>query len=456
MSMHRRLNSLLAVLIFLLAPQAQAGVFDPQTFTLDNGMQVVVVSNHRAPIVSHMVWYKVGSADEPEGKSGLAHFFEHLMFKGTKAHPDGVFSKIVARNGGQENAFTSYDFTAYYQNVAKDRLPLVMKLEADRMRNLTLTKEVIEPERLVILEERRSRVGNNPGALLGEQVNASFFVNHPYRNPIIGWAHEVEALSLKDLTDFYDRWYAPNNAILVVAGDITAKELKPLAEKYYGTIPANPDLNGRVRAQEPPHYAGRRIEMSDPRVRQVSFYRSYLAPSFIQAKAKGETERVHALEVLAEIIGSGPTSRLSKALVFEGRLAVSAGASYAPDRRGPAKFTVWGSPLRGVSVDDMEKALFAEIDKLLKGGVAEQEVAEAQKRLIAEAVFARDGFSTGAQVLGAALAIGKSIEDVESWPDQIAKVTVEQVNAAAKAVFNQKNSVTAVLLPEEPEKEAAR
>ena len=445
---------LIALLVLSAAP-VKAGVFNPESFTLKNGMQVVVVSNHRDPIVSHMVWYKVGAADEPEGKSGLAHFFEHLMFKGTKAYPNGVFSKIVARNGGQENAFTSADYTAYYQNVAKDRLELVMKLEADRMRNLTLTEEVIEPERLVILEERRSRVENNPSALLGEHFDAAFYLNYPYRNPVIGWAHEVKALSLKDLTDFYDKWYAPNNAILVVAGDITAKELKPLAEKYYGVIPANPQLKGRIRAQEPPHYAPRRLEMSDPRVRQVSLYRSYLAPSYVEGKKAGNLELVYALEVLAEILGNGPTSRLSKALVFDGKVAVSAGASFSPGTLGPTKFTVWASPLRGVSVDDVEAALNAEISKVVKQGVTETEVDDARRQLVAEAVFARDGFSTGARVLGAALAVGQSIEDVEAWPDRISKVTAEAVNEAARAVFNEKQSVTAILLPEE-KKEAAQ
>jgi zinc protease len=440
-----RLALFLAGMIALFALPAHAKVFSPQSFTLKNGMQVVVIPNHRAPIVHHMVWYRVGSADEPEGKSGLAHFFEHLMFKGTPRHPDGEFSKIVARNGGQDNAFTSSDYTAYYETVALDRLPLVMGLEADRMTNLVLTKEVIEPERLVILEERRQRTDNNPRSLLSEQLEASLYLNHPYRNPVIGWAHEIKALSLDDLTTFYRRWYAPNNAILVIAGDVTVETVKPLAEKYYGSIPANPALTEatRNRAKEPPHHAPRRVTLSDERVRQPSWVRHYLAPTLSDA------DRItpYALEVLAELLGSGSKSRLYREIIFKGKLAVSAGASYSMNGRDHARFSLYGSPNPGVPVEKLEAALEAEISRILKDGVSDEEVSEAKKRLRDGATFARDALSTGAQVLGAALAAGKTIEDVESWPDRIAAVTSAQVVTAAKAVLKENYSVTGVLLP---------
>ena len=232
-----------AVLLVLSGlPEARAGVFNPTTFTLKNGMQVVIVENHRVPVVAHMVWYRVGSADEGPGETGIAHFLEHLMFKGTKKRKPGEFSQIVARNGGQENAFTSTDYTAHFQTIAADRLEMVMEMEADRMTNLVITEKEVEPERLVVLEERRSRVDNNPGAILGEHINGALFLNHPYRNPVIGWEHDIKALDIKRILAFYKRWYAPNNAILVVAGAITAEQVRPLAKKYYGKIPAQPPV----------------------------------------------------------------------------------------------------------------------------------------------------------------------------------------------------------------------
>ena len=239
---------LAALVLIAVAGQARADLFNAETFTLDNGMQVVVIPDHRAPVVTHMVWYKVGSADEVARHSGLAHFLEHLMFKGTPDVPDGQFSYIVARNGGSENAFTSYDYTAYFQNVARDRLELVMELEADRMTNLILSEEDVQTERQVVLEERRMRVDNNPAAILGEQVRAAQFYIHPYGWPVIGWQHEIEALTHQDVIDFYKRHYAPNNAVLVVAGDITADELRPLAEAYYGSM--SKTRGGRSRASK--------------------------------------------------------------------------------------------------------------------------------------------------------------------------------------------------------------
>ena len=440
-------QAVLAFSSFLLLAAVQgsalAGVFDPETFTLENGMQVVVVPNHRVPVVTHMVWYKVGAADEPAGKSGIAHFFEHLMFKGTDTRAPGEFSKIVARNGGRENAFTSHDYTGYYQTVAVDRLHLVMEMEADRMTNLRLTAKEIEPERNVIFEERRQRTENNPRTILQEHVSAALFLNHPYRKPIIGWEHEIAGLSVADLRTFYRRWYAPNNAILVVAGDITAAQLRPLAEKYYGPIPraATPP---RMRPQEPPQRAARRVLLRDKRVRQESWSRSYLAPSFLS----GATEHAHALEVLAEVLGGGATSRLYRIFVVERKLAVSAGVYYDADNLGPSRFVFAASPRVGTPVATLVAAVEAEIANLVENGVDAEEVARAKGRLQAEAVYARDSLGTGARTLGAALAAGRSIEDVETWPERIGAVTVEEVDAAARAVLIAGRSVSALLLPE--------
>ena len=434
-----------ALALFLLAASgARAAVFNPETFTLENGMEVVVVPNHRAPVVVHMVWYRVGAADDPVGKSGIAHFLEHLMFKGTPSHPDGEFSRLVARHGGNENAFTSQDYTGYYQKVAKERLELVMALEADRMTNLVLSDEVVLPERDVIIEERRSRVDNEPSALLGEQIAAALYLAHPYGVPIIGWEHEMRELTTEDALAFYRRHYAPGNAVLVVSGDITLAELKPLAEKYYGVIPAR-DIAPRLRPQEPPQRAARHLELRDGRVSQPSLSRSYIAPSL----TAGATEHAYPLQLLAEALGRGATSRLYRALVVERRLAASAGAWYDDLSLDLTRFVVYATPSPGVEIAELEAAIDEEIARVLDDGVGEDEIARIKRRLIAETTYARDSLSTAARAFGGARTSGVSVEEIEAWPDRIDAVTVEQINAAARAVLRPEGSVTGILLPEE-------
>ncbi len=426
----------------LLPGEAAAGVFHPQTFMLDNGMQVVVVANHRAPVVAHWVWYRVGTADSPSGKSGLPHFLEHLMFKGTSNIRPGEFSKVVARHGGNDNAMTSHDATAYYQMIAKDRLELVMAMEADRMVNLDLTDEHVYPERDVILEERRSRVDNEPAALLGEQLMAAQYLNHPYRLPVIGWFHEIAGYTREDALDFYRQWYAPNNAILVVAGDVTAEELRPLAERTYGRIEARP-LPVRTRLVEPPQHAERRVLLHHERVRQPSLMRSFLAPSFTSAGR----EHAYALEVLAEILGGGGTSRLFRAVVVEAGLAAGAGAFYRGTSLDATTFRVYASPRPGIEMDVLERAVNEQIARMLADGVDGPELARTQQRLLAEAIFARDSLGGAARVFGSALTSGAEVADVEAWPTRIAAVTADQVLAAARHVLRPEQSVTALLLP---------
>jgi len=424
-----------------LAVETGKGVFSPETTTLSNGMRVVVIQNHRVPVVTHMVWYGVGAADEGPGESGIAHFLEHLMFKGTKKRAPGEFSRILARNGGQENAFTSSDYTGYFQTVAVDRLEMVMEMEADRMINLVLTEKAVETEKAVVLEERRSRTDNNPGGLLAEQVDAALYLNHPYRRPVIGWAHEIEALNLKQVMAFYKKWYAPGNAILVVGGDITLEKLKPLAEKYYGSIPAAPP-NPRIRPTEPPQHAARRVTLEDKRVRQPAWGRVYLAPGHLS----GETKHAYALEVLSNILGEGATSRLFRTLVVEEKLAVGAGSFYQGDDRGPGKFGLYASPRPGVGMETLENKIEELVATLLRDGVTTKDVERAKKRMRAQAVYARDSLTAGARVLGAALAVGLSVEYVESWPDRIGAITAADVNAAARAVLRDSHSVTSLLL----------
>ncbi|MCC6470821.1 MAG: insulinase family protein [Alphaproteobacteria bacterium] len=432
----------LALVAVVPGTQARAGVFNPETFTLPNGMQVVVVENHRVPVVTHMVWYKCGSADEEPGKSGIAHFLEHLMFKGTPSVPPGEFSKIVARNGGQDNAFTSYDYTGYFQNVAKDRLELVMKLESDRMANLTLTDAEVDPERKVILEERRQTLDNSPAQRLGEQMRSAQFMNSPYGRSIIGWEHEMRGLTTRDAIDWHRRYYVPNNAILVVGGDITLAELRPLAEKYYGGIAARP-VPKQARPQEPTQHAARRISMESAQVRQASWRRTYLAPSL----SRGATEHAYPLQVLAEILGGGATSRLYRTLVMGGDLAVSASAYYDPAAIDQTTFGVAGSPRIGVDVAKVEQAVDKVLADLLEKGVTADEVASAKRRLQDSSVLGRDSFNGGARIIGAALAMGRTVDDVEAWPERIGAVTPEQVLAAARHVFKENQSVTGILLP---------
>lgn len=426
---------------------AVAGVFNPESFTLENGLTVVVLTNDRLPVVSQMVWYRVGAADDPPGKSGLAHFLEHLMFRGTGDIEPGEFSRIIARNGGRDNAFTSQDATGYYQTVAADRLELVMSLEADRMANLALDEKEVLPERQVIIEERRTRTDNNPAALLREQVNAALFLHHPYRIPTIGWRHEMEGLSREDALDFYKRHYAPNNAILIISGDATVETVRPLAEKYYGVIKPQ-DVPPRVRAKEPPQVAARRVTLESDRVREPRFSRTYLAPSY----TTGAKEHAYALQVLENILSGGATSRIYSKLVVKDELAVSAWAGYDPNNYDWGTFMIGGQPRGEVSIAALETALDAEIARLLKDGVSDTEVEEAKAKLIANATYARDSLRQGAQVIGTALTGGRTIEDVEAWPDRIQAVTAEQVNAAARHVFDLTQSVTGVLLPANVEK----
>ncbi len=433
------------VLAFLaLAQEARAAVFNPQTFTLDNGMQVVVVPNHRAPVVVHMVWYRIGSADEPPGRTGISHFLEHLMFKGTERFPDGKFSEIVARNGGTENAFTGYDYTGYFQKVASDRLALVMEMEADRMTNLVLDGEDVTAERDVVLEERRARVENRPASLFSEELNAVQYLVHPYGTPIIGWENEIRTLDRDGALDWYQRYYAPNNAVLIVSGDATAADVRPLAEKFYGVIPERA-VPERVRPREPPQRTERRVEMRDPRVRQPRWRRSFHAPS----GAAGATEHAYPLQVLSEILGGGPTSRLYRSLIVDQRIAVLAGSIYDDVSADPTTFIVYAAPAPGVEVATVEAAVDDQIARLLSDGVTEEELDRVKRRLLADAVYARDDLFIAARAFGSALTSGLTVDDVETWPEAVESVTAAQVLAAARAVIVPDTSVIGVLLPAE-------
>ncbi|PPR63128.1 MAG: putative zinc protease [Alphaproteobacteria bacterium MarineAlpha4_Bin2] len=440
----RQLICVIAGVLVLMKHDAASGaVFKPETFTLENGLQVIIVPNHRAPVATMIVYYKVGAIDEPPGKSGLAHYLEHLMFKGTKTLSPGEFSKIVARNGGSDNAFTSQDYTGYVTSFAADRLDLILRLEADRMTGLRLTPADIEPERKVVLEERLSRIDNNPGAQLSEHANNALYANHPYRIPIIGWRHEIEALTREDLMAFYRAWYAPNNAVIVISGDVATTAIRPMVERHFGELPRR-DLPLRPAWREPQRNAHHLVTLSHHRVRQPLWSRRFLAPSH---GTGDEKRQIYALEVLAEILSGGTTGRLYRRLIVEKGLATEVHGRYSGDNRGPGKFLFYASPRPGKTLDEIEIAIEAEIAKLLSDGVTEDEVGSAIQRMQARAVFARDSLRAPPRILGDALMTGLTLADVESWPENIGKVTKADVEAAARAVLTNGGSVTARLTP---------
>ncbi len=417
------------------------------TFTLANGLQVVVIPDHRAPVVTHMVWYRVGAADDPLGKSGIAHFLEHLMFKGTKAHPEGEFSTRVAAVGGDDNAFTTEDYTAYHQTVAKQHLKLMMEFEADRMANLEITDAALLPERQVILEERGMRIDNNPGARLGVAMDAALYQNSHYRIPTIGWASEMATLDRADALAFYDRYYTPDNAIVVVAGDVTEDEVKTLAEESYGKLARRAEPPSRVRLREPPPDAARLVTLTDARVTQPSFRRLYLAPSEHTGKP-GEAE---ALSVLADILGGGSTSRLYRQLVVREGIAAGIGAGYDSGQIGDTAFSLYGTPRGDTGVEQLGAAIDKVIGELIDKGVTDQELARAKERVRASVIYSEDSPRTLANAVGAALATGDTLAEVQAWPERIATVTAEDVQAAARRYLAARNSVTGYLLPKPAE-----
>ena len=423
----------------LAAEQAGPEIAD---FTLANGLELVVIPDHRAPVVTHMIWYKVGAADETPGKSGLAHFLEHLMFKGTAKNPAGKFSQVVARIGGQENAFTSQDYTGYFQRVPSEQLKTVMEFEADRMTGLQLTDDVVLPERNVILEEQNQRVGNNPRARLTEQIDAALYLNHPYGKPVIGWRHEMEQLSRDDAIGFYRRFYAPNNAVVVIAGDIDPSQARALAEETYGKVARHGAIGPRVRPQEPPPVAVRSLTLADPRAEIPTMQREYLVPSFTTAK-RGESE---ALEVLAHILGSGSNSRLYRALVVDKRVAVMASAWYDSSALDQSKFGIQGSPRPGITLPQLEAETDSVIEQLIEKGITAEELERTKTRLIADALYAQDNQASMARWYGAALTTGASVSDVRQWPDRIRAVTADQVRDAARQWLEKRRSVTGFLI----------
>lgn len=439
-------------LTITLTAAAPAAAGPVTSFTLDNGLKVVVIEDHRAPVVVQMIWYRVGAADEPRGHSGIAHFLEHLMFKGTETIPPNQFSAIVEAQGGDDNAFTSWDYTAYFQRVAADRLPLVMEMEADRMRNLRLSEEDVVTERQVILEERSQRTDSNPGALLSEQMRAAQFQNHPYGIPVIGWRHEMEQLSREDALEYYERFYAPNNATLVIAGDVDPALVRTLAEEHYGPLDPSAGITPRERPQEPPQLAERRLSLADQRVSEPYILRTYLAP---EREPAAQAEAA-ALTVLAELLGgSGQTSVLPRALQYDSQTAVYSGAFYDGSSIDDATFGLIVVPAPGIDLAMAEAEMDRVIDVFLQTGPDPAALKRIRTQVRAGDIYSRDDVNALARRYGEGLSIGLSIADIESWDEALAAVTEADIMAAAETVFDRRNAVTGWLMRPEADTPAA-
>ncbi|HXC54555.1 MAG TPA: pitrilysin family protein [Rhizomicrobium sp.] len=433
---------LVATALFLAAASAHAADPVVAQFALPNGMQVVVIEDHRAPVVTEMIWYKVGAMDDPPGHSGLAHFFEHMMFRGTKAAPGGAFSQTLARNGGDDNAFTTEDYTAFYEQLARDRLKLAMTLEADRMAHLDLSDPAVRTERDVVLEERRMRIENSAQALAAEQVAAALYLSHPYGRPVIGWPQEVHRLGRAEAQSFYDRHYAPNNAIAVIAGDVTPDEVRADAATTLALVPPR-TLEPRALYAEPERLGETRLAIARPDATVANFSRAYRVPSYAQHKA-GAAE---ALEVLAALLGTDANGALYRKLVVEQKLATDAGASYDGDARDSGEFGVYATPRPGVTLAAVEEAVDAVIAGFVRQPPAAADLARARTQLVASEVFRRDSQLSMATAYGQALAVGLSVAEVQSWPRRIAAVTPQAVQAAAATALVRRQSVTLYLTP---------
>lgn len=422
----------------------EAAVYNPHTFTLKNGLQVVVIENHRAPVVTQMVWYKVGTIDDPYGKSGLAHYLEHLMFKGSPTSPAGRMLPEINRVGGEQNAATSPDFTVYYQVIPKNKLELIMSLEAGRMAHLEIEDQYAKPELDVILEERHMRVDNSPTGLFFETVLASYFKHHPVRLPTIGWEHEIKTFTTQDAQKFYNTWYTPNNAILLIAGDVTVDEVKALAKKYYEVIPvkAKPQpLNIQEPKMKP---TTQRLEMTSPLIQEPYLVRLFRAPNF----KEGTRKDFYALQVLTELLDKPVTGRIYRELVEKQRIATFIQISYQGYTRGPGYILVLAQPAQGHTIEEIEKALNKELEKIVQQGFTALEIEKSKSRLLAQLDYTRDHVLSGSNEIGKALVVGETIEEFESWPANIKAVTLEQANSTFKLIFNSKSKFTAILWPQ--------
>ena len=429
--------------LFLLPGLLTAVLANPHETTLKNGLRVIVKEDRRAPTAAQMVWYRIGSMDEVDGVSGVAHVLEHMMFKGTPSVGPGEFNKRVAAAGGRDNAFTSRDYTAYFQQVPKEKLPEMMQLEADRMRHLNVDAKEFAQEIKVVMEERRMRTDDNPQSKLFEQMNAVAFQAHPYRRPIIGWMNDLENMSAADAKAWYDTWYVPNNAYVVITGDVDHKEVFALAEKYYGPLEGRA-LPARKPQVEPPQDGTRRVSVKAPAELPVLIM-GYKAPVLRDADKDSDP---YALDMLAAILDGHDAARFNKKLVREDKVALSVGIGYDSTARGPGMIYMHGSPSEGRTVAQLEAALRAEIGRIQQDGVSEQELKRAKAQLVAGQVYKLDSMFGQAMEIGQTESAGISYRKIDRMLEKLQQVTAAQVQAVAKKYFIDDTLTVGVLEPQ--------
>ena len=411
-------------------------------FTLKNGMKVIVKEDHRAPTAVQMVWYKVGSIDETNGTTGIAHALEHMMFKGTRKHKVGEFSRLVAELGGRENAFTNRDYTAYFQQVEHNRLEAVMALEADRMRNLQFDQNEFAKEIRVVMEERRWRTDDQPQGLMNEALHAAAFVAHPYHHPVVGWMDDLQHMTIRDIEDWYRRWYAPNNATLVVSGDVSAQKVAALAEKYFGPIPSKTIVRGKPQ-NEPEQNGLRRVTVKAPAENPYVIL-AFKVPTLREVE---KDQDVYALDVLSAVLDGYDNARLNDKLVRTDKVANSVGASYDDITRGPTLFTLEGSPAAGTTTAQLETLLRAEVERVARDGVSEQELQRVKTQLIASQVYKRDSIFGQAMEIGVMEMSGLSHKNIDRIVERLKSVTPQQVQAVAQKYFSDDKLTVATLEP---------
>ena len=426
---------------FSLSLSAQAETFEYQ---LDNGLKVVVQEDHRAPVVVSQVWYRAGSLDEVNGKTGVAHVLEHMMFKGTKDIPAGQFSRLVAAAGGKENAFTAQDQTTYYQQLEKSQLPLSFKLEADRMANLNFSNEEFAKEIKVVMEERRWRTEDKPQSKVNEQFNSTIYHVHPYGRPVVGWMNDLENMTADDAREWYKKWYAPNNATLVVVGDVQAPEVLKLAKQYFGKVKTQ-TLPTRKPQIEPEQRGERRVVVKAP-AKLPYILMGFHVPALQEADKDVDP---YALEILAAVLNGNASARLNQNLVRQSQIAVDVDAGYDMIQRGRHSiFVLDGTPSEGKTVADLEAALLQEIEKIKTGGVTEEELLRVKAQVIAADVYQRDSMFYQAMQIGQLETAGFSWRLLKDYPAKLQAVTAEQVQAVAQKYFNKDNMTVATLDPQ--------
>lgn len=439
-----KLKSLSLSLLASLCFSSLAMSADVQEFKLDNGLKIVVQEDHRAPVVVSQVWYRAGSLDEVNGKTGVAHVLEHMMFKGTKAVPAGQFSRLIAAAGGKENAFTAQDQTTYYQQLEKSNLPLSIKLEADRMANLNLTDEEFAKEIKVVMEERRWRTEDKPQSKVNEQFNSTIYHVHPYGRPVVGWMNDLENMTAADAREWYNTWYAPNNATLVVVGDVNAQEVLKLAKQYFG--PLKPHAIPVRKPQVEPEQKGERRVIVKAQAKLPYVLMGFHVPSLQDADKDVDP---YALEILAGVLNGNDSARLNQNLVRQSQIAIDVDAGYDMVQRGRQSiFVLDGTPSEGKSVVELEAAILNEIEKIKTGGVTEEELLRVKAQVIAADVYQRDSMFYQAMQIGNLETAGFSWRILKDYPAKLQAVTAEQVQAVAKKYFNKDNLTVATLDPQ--------